>query len=258
MGPGVGSIAMSTSTTTTTVVPVDDSKKEWKASTVKEFLEIEDKDLQKYIFKVRSYITSSTVKKIDDDKKVGWFYIHENLKQNSSGKFYRVTKINEYIVYDKVTKKGRFSTSTISVLPKFLDYYFRFPEVMMKFIPKLTSTLIKKIVEGKICTLADLINYHRSYTFRDKNLSIKTIYRCMFNGYKDILSIFEDPNEVDWNSFKYDTLYSELLSCRPFKIRSTDKIDDIRRRYEDWNTIQSKKLALIRRTDISKSCCIPF
>ena len=211
-----------------------------------DFLKLEDKDLMKYIF-FRGTVTDkgrTTIKKIDNEEKVGFYVIDNSLKMNLQGVFYKHQGLREWIVYDKSTKKVKISRATNQLRVIFIEEYFKHDGLVRKFIPRLTPTFCKRVVEGKISTLRDIMIYHRSYTLRRKELSTETILKFMLAGYSSFLNVIEDPdNLTDMSSLS--RINSMVATMKPFKFKASE-IGEVNGRFSKWCKEQSEKFNTLR------------
>lgn len=215
---------------------------------MKDFMELKDNDLQKYILSRRGLERTKTeIKSVDDDDKKGWWLVNYIVRQNNQGKMYIYSTVKEYIVYDKKKKKGRVSAVHRGLLLTFIKHHFNYAEVLLdEFILKLTPTLVKKIVEGKIATVEDIMKYHRSYTLKNKNLSLEVVYR--FNRWRafNYLSKIEDPENITSQEELNQISYINEGHI-PFKFK-TGEIPVLREKYDRWAKEQDKKyVALLRQ-----------
>ena len=213
-----------------------------------EFIKLEDKDLQHFLFNTRRVVRSrSEIKSSEDDDKKGWYMVHATIRRNNQGTMYKHSTIKEYIVYDKKTKKGRVSPVHRGLLLTFLKEYFRYPELIMdNFIWKITPTLCKKIVEGKIHTIEDIIKYHRSYTIKNKSLDLATVYRFSLWKQFPLLNVIEDPENATLEKLQSTNI--DLYNM-PFKFKM-DEIPKLGAKYDRWTKEQNKKYdSLCRQRD---------
>jgi len=223
---------------------------------MKEFLELKDEDLKNFIFMQRRVGTSFTETKMkDDDEKTGWYLITYTLKQNNQGKFYRHSSIKEYLVYDKKKKKARVSPIHINVKKEFLKEYFKYSELIEQyFIWRLSPTFCKKVVEGKIATISDIVKYHRSYTVRNKNISLETLYKVIVWKGLGVLPVIEDPENIS-SQTELDSIMNKIGTSKPFKIKVED-IPTLGEKYAEWNREQDKKYAELTGRGVQENCAV--
>lgn len=215
--------------------------------THQEFLKLEDKDLQRYLFianKIHS--VENEIFKIDNEEKIG-FYLKTNvLKMNTSGVIYPSKKLASYIVYNKRTKKVVLSCPKSSTLfSYFIREYFN-SEKFGIFILNLTKVLVKQIIEGKIKTLSNLMDYHRSYTFKNKKLTDREIITCTyFNcfyllGCKNLETlnserVFLIQNKIPSHFFNVPKVKQSI------DIDNIDTYDTAQEVYREWFNVQRVK-----------------
>lgn len=210
---------------------------------IDEFLELEDKDLQKWIYMNQHPSPEDKDVKVDNDKKIGYYRVNRGVRINQQGTFYKKSKLLQWIVYDKSTKKVKVSSDNRFVFKNLLKDYIKYPEIVDKFIINATPTICKKIIEGKINDVRSVMCYHKSYTLRSKSLEEETVYKFMANDLYRVITVFEDPNEVakkDNFKEKIKNLDINYLANKPFKIK-WDEIDNVNERYGKWDKEQSEK-----------------
>jgi hypothetical protein len=207
----------------------------------KEFFEIEDKEVQKYAFYNHLVKTShAKIWKVDDENKVGYYVADTSIRINLQGTFYKHSNLREWIVYDKSTRKAKLSSNHRTVFPYMMEDVFSYPEIINSFQVKPSATLCKKIIEGKISTLRDILAYARSYTLKNKNLSIETIYRYYLQGGHYVLNLIEDPENVEDISSIMKDAPPGLVTLRPFKIKANE-VGKATGKWIEWYSTQSEK-----------------
>jgi hypothetical protein len=125
-----------------------------------------------------------------------------------------------------------------------------------KLINRLTPTLVKKCLEGKINTVGDIISYHRSYSIKKKSIPLPVLYKFIVKGIDiSILNVLEDPENVPDSEigFFYYDVPGAVLRGRLFKF-TYDEIRQktIGQRLNKWNKTQSEKYDRIFRHGASK------
>ncbi len=217
----------------------------WKSKnmiSVEEFMKIEDVDKQKYLFVNHCINLTDELKTIDNDEKYGIYVVDKRIRLNNQGIFYCNNKLREWLVYNKLTKKVKISNSNTSVFNSLLKDSFCNLDIIKKFITKPTPTLCKKIIEGNIKKISDIVSYHRSYTLRKKSLSLELIYKFIIYDVQEFLHIIDDPENV--NNFeellKLRIDIPELLVVKPFRFKVID-IPLLKKRYDEWVIEQGKK-----------------
>lgn len=210
---------------------------------IDEFLELEDKQLQKYIFFHYGLSDNLYSKKIDNEEKIGYYKICDTIKVSNTGTFYKKSELLQWMVYNKKTKKVKISKSRMDVFNDLCkEKYFKSDiELMKPFFRYPTPTFCKKIIEGKINSIRDILSYHRSYTLRNKNLSLDNIYIFMLAERVNLLPLIEDPESIesikDLSEVNVD---SRILALHEFKCKLQD-VSKLQERYDKWNSEQSKK-----------------
>lgn len=220
-------------------------------SRIDEFLAIEDQDLKSYIYSRKGGIYDEQLcYKIESDVKIAYYCKTEGVARNTAGAFYKKSKLDEWIVYDKVTKKAKVSNKVNNLRKHFLDDYLSsgVRDITGRFLGKLTATLCKKLIEGKIQTIEDLVSYHRSYTIRKKDVPLETVLRFMICSREPWLHVIEDPENVQTiKEMSEITSNSHIVTGIPFKFKVEDK-DKIEEMYENWAKRQDIKYAALKRS----------
>src|SRR5688572_27139163 len=119
-----------------------------KIHTIEDFLNIKDKDLQRFILVKGGVHSSTNFKVVDNEEKLGFYMIGTDVKVNQVGSFYRKNTLYSWIVYNKKTKKVKLKLNGGgNLIHEFLGYYFKYPIVVSDFTLRLSPTLAKKIIE---------------------------------------------------------------------------------------------------------------
>lgn len=233
---GIYATGSTTYSTTSTAFPY-----RTKELSIKEFMEVKDPELRKYIY-IGGHVRREVIqKKIDDDKKIGYFTIDKSVAINNKGTCYVKSLVTNYIVYDKVTKKVRLSKNHAGPLLVLMKEYFHNHELMLEYIKRATPTLCKKIIEGKIVSLGDLVRYHRSYTIRNKRLDEETVFKFLVWDNYWVIPSLEDPENITKEAMQdMRDLPHGIISGRVFKFKVED-IKNLGKRYEKWNREQNNK-----------------
>jgi len=213
---------------------------------IDEFMKIEDNDIKKRIFSTRGVNSEIITKYVENDEKIAYYQIEKTIKMNNKGVFYIKNFLNEWISYDRKLKKVKISKRTPNVFPILIkDHFGRNWKIMEKYIRKVTPTFCKKVIEGKIISLRNIMEYHRSYTIRRKELDSLTICRFMMAGEIYCLHSIEDPE----NFYQFDKLSDidhSFWVIKPFTFKS-EEIDYVEQRYREWIGEQDKKLDTLGR-----------
>lgn len=229
----------------------DTSASGWRTTaglnmSIDDFMKLEDNDLKKRIFSSREIGSEHVTKKVDDEEKTAYYLIEKTVKMNNKGVFYVNNFLTEWISYNKSTKKVKVSKRTPNVLKMLMKEHFGSNwEMMSEFVKRITPTFCKKVMEGKITCLRNVMEYHKSYTVRKKELDSNTIARFAVENELYSLHSIEDPE----NFYSFDKLGDidvSFWSIKPFKFKS-EEIDDVAGKYKKWCGEQDKKLDTLRR-----------
>lgn len=210
---------------------------------IETFFQIEDEELKKFAF-VSGFVRDKRyIKKVDNDEKIGYYYISQVVKKNNSNAFYIKSNLTEWIVYNKKTKKVKISPKNDYVVDCLKQERFSKSNIWLieRFIRKFTPTLCKKIIEGKITKIADLVSYNKSYVIRKKDLSLQTVYNFMLTRKEYLLHNIEDPENLDsLASLDISEVENRQLNDCGFKYKISE-IDGINKKYDEWYSRKSKE-----------------
>lgn len=209
-------------------------KREDRDWTIPEFLKIPDRGLQVWIYNKGRISSEYVVKVIDNEEKLGFYAVEEQVRMNSKFTFYKHSTLSEWAVYNKKTKKAKVKIMGSNLRNKFLEHFFNYPGVVRKFVPRISPTFVKMVVEGKIKTLRDVMKYHVSYTVRDKKVLPETALKFMLYDKLSWIGLLEDPNSVDMEQL----LEGIVRMGRKLK---TEEISEQHRLYEEWDKEQNQK-----------------
>jgi len=214
-----------------------------KVLSIDDFFKIEDNDLRKYAFLSENIADELNTFKIEDESKISYRRVRRCIKMGTQGNFYPRNELLEWVYYDKKTKKVKISKAHREVFNKLLSDNFTNCDIIAECIPRLTPTLAKKIIEGKINTLEDIARYHRSYTLRSKDLNLIGVYKFMVGYMLPYIGIIEDPENITaavMNELKSSSLASTVSFNKLFKLKVSE-VKNINQKYEDWYREQGKR-----------------
>ena len=206
-----------------------------------EFHNLNDKDLQKFI-RMKGLVNSGQreTRRSEDDEKISYYHIVNKLSMNLQGAFYKKSELSEWISYSKKTKKVKVSRNQGNIMELFINDHFKCSEIVLPFINRLTPTLCKKIIEGKIFDLEGILKYHRSYTVRRKELDLIVLGNFLIRGEERVLQVLKDPENLE-NFQDLGSIPDDFRFSLPFQF-TVEQIPKISEIYEQWNKEQNKKL----------------
>jgi hypothetical protein len=218
--------------------------------TIDALLGLQDVELQKYIYSIGDVLTEYREIKVDTDEKLGYYQTQDDALQNQSGAFYRAYRITEWIVYNKKTKKVRKGNQINSTLRNLMNDYFKYPTIINQYVRHWSPTLLKGVIEGKVKSLNDVFDYHRSYVLKRRKGTIQNadIMRFIDMDCRDELAIVEDPENWVWDEefmWLKNEVPGQMMKAKMFKINITNykqKLDE----YHRWFEKQSEKHAILR------------
>lgn len=214
--------------------------------TIEQFLKLQDKDLQCYLF-IGGDVQREFDKefKIDNEEKIGYYVKRVRLMQNKGGTFFCQSRIMEWIVYNRKTKRMSMSNGNGRCFTSLMRDNFRYPQILQRFIRKPTKTLCKNIMLGKISTLEDLLVYTRTYSVRCKNVSLPVLYSLLLKGKSFYLRLIEDPeNLTDEHVEKLNTV-NFPTNCNSITFK-TSEIEHANERFKSWYEQQGQRVRLLR------------
>lgn len=222
----------------------EDPRRKFKQLSIDELLQVEDKDLQKYLVMTHMADSHRTIfRNVNNDEKIAFYEIERIVKFGNTGSVYCTNKLIYWIIYDKKTKKLRMKAPKdpkSSFVRSFLEQYFSSTTLLTQMFYSFTATLCKRIITGKINSIEDVLKYHRSYTIRNKNISLDSIYDAFVTGKWYLLNVVEDPENIDWyGDIKLDSRISEY---KIFKFKAHDISEAANGRFLRWIDEQSRKL----------------
>lgn len=220
---------------------------------IDEFLEIEDKDVQKYIYSTNQYKERNYVKVHEDDEKIAYYLVNERVAINQVGTFYKKNILVQWISYLKSTKKVKMSKDVSSVFSLLQEHRLKYVPLVKIFTNRPTATLCKKMIEGKIETIQDILKYTRSYSLRMKDLDLNVLYKYTVCNDIMALKLLNDPENLsEVSDFdKLRDINHMVYTVTPFKF-NVDEIPKINERYDRWCETQSARLAEIERSRDAK------
>lgn len=221
-----------------------------------EFHNLNDKDLQKFI-RMKGLVNSGQgeTRRSEDDEKISYYHIVNKLSMNLQGAFYKKSELSEWISYSKKTKKVKVSKNQGNIMELFINDHFKCSEIILPFINRLTSTLCKKIIEGKIFDLEGILKYHRSYTVRRKELDLIVLGKFLIRGEQRVLQVLKDPENLE----NFQDLFSipdDFRFSLPFQF-TVEQIPKINKMYEQWDKEQNKKLIGLQGSRNAKASDYP-
>ena len=200
-----------------------------KSMLVSDFLAIKDTERQRYVVTNYHIQIENKYKIINNDEKLGYYYITHDYKANNSGTFYSKTSICEWIVYNKVTKKVKQSKNCHGVFNLLLEEYTSFPDIIRMMTRNPSSTLSKRLIEGKIETVGDYIKYIKSYTLRGVKISDHMIIKYANHDNLYALPVIENPDDVDMEDIH--RIPNTVIKNKLFKIKN---VKNAREEYDNW------------------------
>ena len=213
--------------------------------TIDEFFKIEDSEMRDYIFYRDNISRKSEYKEVDNDEKLGFYRILKKVKRNLVGTYYIHSELTSYIVYNKAKKTLKCSKNIDSVLDEFLGKYFFLTDIdMIKKFLVVTKCILKKIIQGKIHTIKDILD-HRVKLMKG-DYSSETLYKFMVMGYQGHLHLLEDPETLNTKEdfVKLLSLDSTWIydRVRKFKVKFSN-LNDLKKKYDEWETRESVRYA---------------
>lgn len=221
---------------------------------LKEFFAIKDKERQKWLL-LEAHVRrpEGEQKIIDNDEKIGFYYIIHDVGVNSSGTPYPKSVMNSWVVYNKKTKKVKISSDTTTIYKMILEKYTNFPDLFAGILfRKPTATFYKRLIEGKIETVADYMQYIRSYTLRGVKVSDVTLLRYANHGLIYHLPVIENPDEA--NLEDVSRIPRDIVNNKLFKIKDVKNAEE---EYKQWY-FKNKELYSVKGRGDAEFSSSPF
>ena len=224
-----------------------------KLYTYEEFFKF-DFEVQKFIYMNNQVIRQRVdVDKVDNDEIFAMF-LNTKTIVFLSNRFFIRSKNSGYIVYDKVTKKVRSNANRNYHLSEvFMKHFFSNSLIQrqISFPNNMSNTFIKKVIENKINTVKDTLNYVRSYVYRKKDIPDKVLlnFNCIQGTNKGL--ILYVPFIKNWDLFtdinnckKLYELSIERIRCVNYQINSEEDLNvfKLQSEYEHWENKMDKKI----------------
>jgi len=211
-------------------------------------------DHQKYVYmEGRIKRVCVEVKTVNNDEIFAMFQNEKTLSFTSTHFFVKSTN-KYYIVYDKLTKKVRSNTKKSNHLGSaFMQYFFKSSLIIRNIlIPlSLSNTFIKRVIENRINTVKDILDYHRSYVYRNKNISDLVLLNFhSFNQGHINLTTYQ-PYIKNWEMFADPDLCRRLFEMDKEQMKYANyQINDesdlnsfkLKRQYENWTNKISNEI----------------
>jgi hypothetical protein len=227
----------------------------YRAISIDAFLEIEDVELQRYILSTQMMNSEFKAWSVNTDEKIGFYRTQVDIKLNTTGTPYRKSKLLEWIVYDKISKKVKMSTKTDYTYDYFLKHHFVETEIIKDALNgSLTKTFVKRVIEGKISTLRDVMQYHKSFTLKRKDVSLETIFKFTNRNARHLLTVLETPDDLGDYSMEdvIENVDGRIAQGKLFMIKTED-LGRVKEKHEQWIIEQNKKYDILTRDGDAKS-----
>lgn len=217
--------------------------------TVEEFLKLKDTNLQKYIYLKNPVSDNTIIKTVESDEKLAFLVTRDTVKCNQVGAFYRKNILEQWIVYNKLTKKVKVSRQNSMVFERMLNHFFKESWLITKHIVHPTATFCKKVIEGKINNLEDVMKYHRSYSLRNKELDLNDVFAFSATSSLFIMPVISDPESLNYQTLDCLGNYVDprIIGTRLFKVKLSE-FHNINDMCDEWIREQDKNYVKIKRS----------
>lgn len=141
------------------------------------------------------------------------------------GRFFKKNKVEAYIKYDKNT--GKVTTKNSNDLKSTVIELFFYEEMDLFFPKNMSPTFMKKVLEGKIKTIEDVLNYSKSYVYRNKKIPLDILYKLEVMNCRDripYIDNFELFDDID-NIKKLKEVEHQYFSSIISKITCEEDLD---------------------------------
>lgn len=212
-----------------------------------QFLSIDDEEVKNYLFATK-FIVSAKYDRVvfENDKKIAFYIFSKAIKRSPKRKFYVKNSLCEWIIYEKDSGRVKISPNHKSIKEYFIFNYFNNPGMILQIFPifRINKIFIKRVIENKINTLHDILEYIKSYIVKNKKISTDIIYEMCSRGILrySILELFNDPENLNFDEFL--SREEEIMDFyNKFYIKiDVSQIKDIRKISKDYEKRQTEKL----------------
>jgi hypothetical protein len=213
-----------------------------------------DFEKQKYIFiQGQVYKENVGTKSVDNDDIFALYLNKSTLVFLNTHFFVKRTSV-AYIVYDKTTKKVRSNAKkNYEISRQFLNYFFNNSIIINQVvIPQMMSnTFMKRVIEGKISNIEDVLKYFRSYVYRKKDIPdiVLLNFNCITSVTKNLAPYV--PFIKNWEVFKdlkncqkLISINLESLKCLNYEINTEEDLNHFKivKEYDHWKNKISNEI----------------
>ena len=217
----------------------------------KGFLELSSIDAQKYIF-YNGFVANnmSEIHIVDNDEIFAFFKNRYTLLDKKTY-FFRRCINEEFIIYDKTTRKVRISKKiSYELQDKFSRYFFKGQQTKCIVMKCITKGFIKKVIENKINTIEDIVKYYRSYILKQKSAQLSGVltFLCISQNvwvqqYTPFIKNWELLLNTN-NIIKMSMLEPLKLNCVNKELHTEEDLDyrTLQNEYDNWANKISREI----------------
>ncbi len=152
---------------------------------------------------------------VSDAEIFGMFKNTYEVRSNRGKSHYIARKKDAYIVYDKKTNKVRAGNPRV-LKDHFLEFFYGKSSLIEEIFPEYpTTAILKRVIEGKIKTIGDLLNFEKTYSLRNKNIPNDIFLNLKISNISNFQIKF--INNFD--------LFNDEDNCRHFRSLSTHHLE---------------------------------
>lgn len=147
---------------------------------------------------------------VNNDEKIGFYKFKRNLGRNQKGKWFVKSTLDNWMVYNHKTKK--ISYKDYYFYDRALEYFNIDYEYIKLFNVKPSKTFIKKVFQGKMNTIRDILQYEKSYVIKNKKLTLEQVGRICLINLQYTMYKMKNPEDI---SDKTDVEVLDRIKCSP-------------------------------------------
>lgn len=165
----------------------------FSAVSIDDFMAVPD-DLKEICWQHNAIRGDDLHRIVNNDEKIGFYKFKRNIGRNQKGKWFIKSTLDKWMVYNHKTKK--ISYKDYYFYNRALDYFNIDNEYLKLFNVKPSKTFIKKVFQGKINTIRDILQYEKSYVIKNKKLTLEQVGRICITNLQNSMYKMKNPEDI--------------------------------------------------------------